>query len=585
MHNDIMATSSKDRLPMLAAGRYAQWQSHFMRYVDTKPNSKELKKCILHDLYVMTKVTVPAQPATENTPAIPAHKVPETFKNITLENHAHFDVEAEEIHMILSGIRDDIYSTVDACTTAQEMWFLQKLLPEWSRFVTVVKQTKDLDKESYHKLFDILKRYQNEFNEIQAEKLARNTNPLALVATTQQNKNVDTSTRHRNDNQSGQFRNQRTVAVVEARETVWNQEEKGVPLSAEQGEWLNDNDEEPDEQEMEAHYMYMEKIQEVLTTKSWPTFDTEPLEHVQFNDDYNVFAIERQHSEQPETINDTYVVEMVDSNVTLDSSDICDNEGKANQNAKEYEDECAVLANLIANLKLDHDKNKRSLKQLKKVNTSLAHELKECKSTFEESNSTRDRCISVLHYQEIELEKYTSYKDCTIEKEKVERKLSKTLSLLAQQEIDSKEALKTKGHENFLVKEKNAKLVKQGFLEYTRYEGLLKEKDKLIHDFKIKEEKDIDKLIALEKQVKFLNDIIYKRNHSIQTIHMLAPNLSLSYNGRPSFANLKYLKKAQSEKLCLYQIPYDKADLANIFAPYRKETPTLEQDSRSKLDK
>ncbi|GKG44668.1 hypothetical protein Tco_0486106, partial [Tanacetum coccineum] len=40
-----------------------------------------------------------------------------------------------------------------------------------------------------------------------------------------------------------------------------NQEEKGVLLNAEQGDWLDDTDEEPDEQELEAHYMYMAKIQ------------------------------------------------------------------------------------------------------------------------------------------------------------------------------------------------------------------------------------------------------------------------------------------------------------------------------------
>ncbi|GKB80634.1 hypothetical protein Tco_0947529, partial [Tanacetum coccineum] len=46
MHNDIMAAGSKERPPMLALGRYAQWQSRFLRYVDTKSNKKELKQCI-----------------------------------------------------------------------------------------------------------------------------------------------------------------------------------------------------------------------------------------------------------------------------------------------------------------------------------------------------------------------------------------------------------------------------------------------------------------------------------------------------------------------------------------------------------
>ncbi|GJV60964.1 hypothetical protein Tco_1467064, partial [Tanacetum coccineum] len=83
-------------------------------------------------------------------------------------------------------------------------------------------------------------------------------------------------------------------------------EEKGVPLNAEQGDWLDGTDEESDEHELEAHYI--------------------------------------QHSEQPESINDTYVVEMVDSNVIPNSSDMCDNEKKAYQNAEEYEDERVVLA-------------------------------------------------------------------------------------------------------------------------------------------------------------------------------------------------------------------------------------------------
>ncbi|GJZ32152.1 retrovirus-related pol polyprotein from transposon TNT 1-94 [Tanacetum coccineum] len=65
---------------------------------------------------------------------------------------------------------------------------------------------------------------------------------------------------------------------------------------------------------------------------------------------------------------------------------------------------------------------------------------------------------------------------------------------------------------------------------------------------------------------------------------MLAPKGS-AFNGRPTFANPMYLKKAQSKKLCLYEIPYDTFDLANKFAPDREETLTLDPKSRSKLNK
>ncbi|GKC12496.1 hypothetical protein Tco_1009278 [Tanacetum coccineum] len=47
MHNNIMAAGSKDRPPMLGPGRYSQWRSRFLWYIDTKPNGEGLRKSIL----------------------------------------------------------------------------------------------------------------------------------------------------------------------------------------------------------------------------------------------------------------------------------------------------------------------------------------------------------------------------------------------------------------------------------------------------------------------------------------------------------------------------------------------------------
>ncbi|GKE15136.1 hypothetical protein Tco_1422713 [Tanacetum coccineum] len=88
------------------------------------------------------------------------------------KNKAHFESEKKAIHLILNGIGDEIYLTVDACKTAHEMWeAIERLQQEWSRFVTIVKQQHKLDEVSYHKLFDILKQYQKEVNEICAERI------------------------------------------------------------------------------------------------------------------------------------------------------------------------------------------------------------------------------------------------------------------------------------------------------------------------------------------------------------------------------------------------------------------------------
>ncbi|GJY25619.1 hypothetical protein Tco_0400345 [Tanacetum coccineum] len=106
--------------------------------------------------YQPTTVVVLAVAATDDSPEVPQHTAVETILNMTPDNKAYFQAEKEAIFLLLTRIRDEIYST-----------------PEWSRFVTIVKQTEELDTVSYHKLFDILKQYQKEVNEICVERIAK----------------------------------------------------------------------------------------------------------------------------------------------------------------------------------------------------------------------------------------------------------------------------------------------------------------------------------------------------------------------------------------------------------------------------
>nr|GFD26272.1 hypothetical protein [Tanacetum cinerariifolium] len=134
------------------------------------------------------------------------------------------------------------------------------------------------------------------------------------------------------------------------------QAEEGVPLQAEQYDWLEDTNEEVDEQELEAHYNYMAKIHEVPTEDSGT--DSVPV--------------------------NTRLVETDDSNVILDSPDMCEDNIQNYQNDVESDDDRVTLTNLIANLKLNVDENKKIQKQLKKANNILAEELKECKAILAE---------------------------------------------------------------------------------------------------------------------------------------------------------------------------------------------------------
>nr|GEV54809.1 hypothetical protein [Tanacetum cinerariifolium] len=107
---------------------------------------------------------------------------------------------------------------------------------------------------------------------------------------------------------------------------------------------------------------------------------------------------------------------------------------------------------------------------------------------------------------------------------------------------------------------------------------------KVITDLKLREEHDIDKMLSMEKQLKFLNEIVYKRSQSIHTIHMMGPKVP-TYNGRPTFANPRYLKQAQSKVPCLYAFPYDQSTHTNKLIPDGEETLALVRESRSKLNK
>nr|GEU99163.1 hypothetical protein [Tanacetum cinerariifolium] len=524
--------------------------------------------------YTPSTVTIPAVPAIDYTPVVPERTTIGTILNLSSKNKAHYESEKEAIHLLLTGIGDEIYSTIDACKIAHEMWIaIERLQQEWSRFMTIVKQQHNLDTVSYHKLFDVLKQYQKEVNEIRAERIAKNANQLALVAAAQPYPVTVAGARETvgsqvvqqtgiqcfSYNEFGHFAKEcskpkrvKDSTYHKEKMLLSKQAKKGIPLQAEQSDWLENTVEEIDEQELEAHYGFMANIQEVLPPES--NSDAEPLEQVQNDAEYNVFANLRQHSEQPESTSNTCLMEKDDSNVTHNSPNMCDNDIQTHQNAKELDDERAALTNLIANLKLDVDKNKKIQKQLKKANTSLAYELKECKSilaktsrTLRESNSIRDSCLIELQNKQTELETYKTLNDRIIDYDKLEHKLNENIGLLAQTEIDIKECLKLKAYKISVVKEKHDELVEQSLLRKSHYKGLVKEKIKVITDLKLREEKDTDKIISMENQLKFLNEIVYKSNQSTQTIHMLDPK-GPTFNGRPTFANQTELVDQAWEK-------------------------------------
>ncbi|GJY07050.1 hypothetical protein Tco_0374104 [Tanacetum coccineum] len=92
-----------------------------MRYIATKPNQKQLIHYIENDPYEYQMATHPTIPATKITPAQDELTQLETYDIIRADKKDLINAATEAIHIILTGITNDIYSTVDACPNVKEM--------------------------------------------------------------------------------------------------------------------------------------------------------------------------------------------------------------------------------------------------------------------------------------------------------------------------------------------------------------------------------------------------------------------------------------------------------------------------------
>nr|GEW64804.1 hypothetical protein [Tanacetum cinerariifolium] len=559
LHNAIMEAGGKDRPPMLASVAEGSTETTTKRYM-------------------------------------------ENYKNVSQDIRDQLNGEAKAVQIILTGRDNDIYSTVDACPNACEMWKASERLKQgesinvqdlktnlywefgkftsrdgeslesyYSRFYKMMNElvrnqcdSQKLKTVSYHKLYDILKQHQNEVNEIRAERLARTANPLALVAQQQPvyhpqnhpthytqnsstrsqqavtinrgkgivnspppiydqeptmvaeddemskdkeidkimalislsfkkiykptNNNLQTSSNTSRANQDNSPRtnkgtgydNQRIVNVDGARETI------------EQADWRDDTDDEPDDQELEAYYMYMAQIQEVTpddADNSGPIFDSEPLQKVPNNDNYNVFSIKSEHPEQSKFVNNTYPMEQDEHNVIIDSLDMSYDREHVDQD----EDD-------------DNLANEREIKYFKTKNKSLESSNNHFKEASNELSKTNQLMYKDLKKFQAKLDRYHDVKYAS----KI-NDLNQTIS----------------------------EMKKELFAHQETISILSQEKAAQIKFYKTREDKKIDKVIALENKVKVLDNIVYKTSQSVQTMNML------NRNYKTSFTKPEFLKKAQ----------------------------------------
>nr|GEZ01317.1 hypothetical protein [Tanacetum cinerariifolium] len=121
LHNAIMEAGSKDRSPMLAPGNYVQWKSRIKRYIDTKPNHELIHYYLENPPYKLDWQDIEVL-VSEESPITTTVRIRETYQNVSQDIRDQLNAEAEAVQIILTGIDNDIYSTVDACLNACETW-------------------------------------------------------------------------------------------------------------------------------------------------------------------------------------------------------------------------------------------------------------------------------------------------------------------------------------------------------------------------------------------------------------------------------------------------------------------------------
>ncbi|GJU13923.1 retrovirus-related pol polyprotein from transposon TNT 1-94 [Tanacetum coccineum] len=397
-------------------------------------------------------------PVAEGSSETTTKRYMENYKNVSQDIRDQLNAKAEAVQIILTGIDNDIYSTVDACPNA---FLTVQLQPEWQRFVTLVKQSQELKTVSYHKLYDILKQHQNEVNEIRTERLARTANPLALG-------------------------------------------------NVEQADWKDDTDDESDDQELEAHYITRRDLLASLIEKLKCEIDDSKNRN-KFLESSNKALVDKLKGE---------IEDFKTKNKSLESSN-------------------------------NHFKEKHN-NELSKTNQLMFKDLKKFQAEL-------DKYKDVNYASKVEIDcakakgDLMSYK---IDFEKSSNAYTQQINDLNQTISDMKKEL--------CAHQETISIMSQA-------------KEAQIKLYKTREDKELDKVIALENKVKVLNDIVYKTGQSVQTMNML------NRNCKTSFAKPEFLKKAQRANPRLYDIGCYNDNLALMLAPDSDETIRLEKERRSKL--
>ncbi|GJU74740.1 hypothetical protein Tco_1266145, partial [Tanacetum coccineum] len=443
LHNAIMEASSKDRPPMLAPEGYM-----------------------------------------------------ENYKNVSQDIRDQLNAEAEAVQIILTGIDNDIYSTLDACLNACEMWKaierlkqgesinvqdletnlywefgkftsrdLNRITQAWQRFVTLVKQSQELKTVSYHKLYDILKQHQNEVNEIRAERLAPTRNKgKAIVNSSAPIYDQEPATVTEDDEMSKEKEIDKLMALISLSfKKIYKPTNNNLQNSSNISRANQDNSprinkgighvsrecQKPNRAKDAAYHK-----EKMLLCKQDEAGVQLNAEQADWKDYTNDESNDQEQDDQDDT----------------------------NELARERD----LLASLIKKLKCEIDDSKNRNKFLETSNKALVDKLKD----LMKFQAELDRYHDVNYASKVEI-------DC-----------AKAKGDLMSYKMESKKSSNEYTRKINDLNQTISDMKKELFAQQETISIILQEKEAQLSFFKTREDKEIDKVITLENKVNVLDDIV-----------------------------------------------------------------------------
>nr|GEW33238.1 hypothetical protein [Tanacetum cinerariifolium] len=627
LHNAILKAGSKDRPPMLAPGNYIQWKSRIKRYIDTKPNHELINYCLENPPYELDWKTKPILDSDGNSTTL-TERVFETYKNVTQEIRDQLNAEAEAVQIILTGIDNDIYSTVDACPVERLAKTQDPLALMANSNNPYVFPAPHQDQSSFNQNY--LQQPMPDPEDITDPTTAMNM-ALALMAKafklnystpTNNNQRISSNPRNRQIAQPGMNKGQdRQMQMVGGNggnqfrqyagnlagynDVIGNQVIQNAVQNPRVQNVVNPNgligvQGNRNQNNLEMVIMLgtvPSKRRDAAYLQTQLLIAQKEEAGIQLQaEEYDLMAAAADLDEIEEVNANCILMANLQqastSGTQTDSAPVYDTDGSAEVH-ENYDD------NEIFNMFTQEEQYTELLEPIPESHQVLQNDndvisedtsVEQGGETVEQHPVNRklketnaDLTTKLARFKnqescfEISQEKYDKLERCYQESVYQEQCLSKKINALH---------LST-GKQIMTFNEQISKLNKQLSKEKSTVSFLLEEKKRLKSDFKTCKDKLLDKQILLEKRIKELNNIVLIMGQSIQTIHMLSPKPNSFYHTEQKMAlgyqNPFYLKQAQKKQQSLYD---GKVLLVKHDPPVMhdsEETLQLAQESHDKM--